>query len=119
MPHQPQVSDDTQVNNSQATDEKGASEQVANVDFGAQPELARDLVVAEYNSLATELNSRQSIRYQMIQFALAALAALLTVSSVGIQNHLDFLIFAYPVLVLVLSIIYTTNSFESRRIKIT
>ena len=128
MLNQLQLSDSVQMNNSKATDKEGASEQamnsgpeiasrIANVDFGAQPELARDLVVAEYNSLTTELNSRQSIRYQMIQFALAALAALLTVSSVGIQNHLDFLIFAYPALVLVLSIIYTTNSFESRRIK--
>jgi len=57
MPNQPRLSDDIPVNNSQATDEnkKGASEQAvnsgleidsraANVDFGAQPELARDLV---------------------------------------------------------------------------
>ncbi len=46
MPNQPRLSDDIPVNNSQATDEnkKGASEQAVNVDFGAQPELARDLV---------------------------------------------------------------------------
>lgn len=75
------------------------------------------MIVAEYNSLTTELNSRQSIRYQMIQFAVVALGALLTVSSVGIQNHLDFLIFAYPALVLVFSIIYVSNSLEGRRIK--
>jgi len=99
------------------TSESEIASRTTNVEFGAQPELARDLVVAEYNSLTTELNSRQSIRYQMIQFSLAALAALLSVSAVVIQNHLDFLIFAYPVLVLVLSIIYTTNTFESRRIK--
>jgi hypothetical protein len=89
----------------------------ANSGFNKQSEPVKELIVAEYAHLTTELNNRQSIRYQMIQFALAALAALLTVSSVGIQNHLDLLIFAYPILVLVLSITYVSNAFEGRRVK--
>jgi hypothetical protein len=80
-------------------------------------ETVNELIVAEYNSLSTELNSRQGIRYQMVQFAVAALGALLTVSSVDIQNHLNLLIFAYPILDLSLSLIYITNAIESRRIK--
>src|SRR5437763_1634237 len=80
-------------------------------------ELERELVVAEYNALMTELNNRQNIRYQMVQLSLAALGALLTVSSAGIQSHLDSLILVYPVLVLPLSIIFIVNSIEASRIK--
>jgi hypothetical protein len=80
-------------------------------------ETVNDLIVAEYNSLSTELNSRQGIRYQMVQFAVAALGALLTISSVDIQNHLNLLISAYPMLDLILSTIYITNAIESRRMK--
>lgn len=80
-------------------------------------DLGQELVVAEYNALMTQLNSRQSIRYQMVQLALAALGALLTVSSVSIQTHIDSFILAYPVLALLLSIIFVVNAFEASRIK--
>jgi hypothetical protein len=83
--------------------------------FSQQQELSRELILAEFNSLTTERNNRQTIRYQMVQFAVAALAALLTVSSV-LQNHLAFLIFTYPFLVLILSVIYMSNAYETRRI---
>ncbi len=130
MTDQPGFSDGTNVNAPQTTDEtkQGISAQDANSksetdgqdtnsDFNRQPELTQRLIIAEYTNLTNKLNNRQNIRYQMIQFALAALATLLTVSSVGIQNHLDSLILAYPVLVLVLSIIYTSNAYEARRIQ--
>lgn len=85
---------------------------------GHEADLAKDLIVAEYNSLTTELNNRQNIRYQMVQLAIAALGALLTVSWASFQLHMDMvLIWAYPLLVLILSVIYTTNTFEMRRIR--
>jgi len=99
------------------SDESGIPGLAPNIVFGQNQELSKELIVAQYNSLTTERNNRQNIRYQMMQFAVVALAALLTVSSAGIQNHLDFLIFTYPDLVLVLSIIYIANTFETRRIE--
>jgi len=130
MPDQPHLSDAPPVHDLQATgkahndgsvqDSSGMSktEEQGPISDGNTPsEPVKELIVAEYTHLTTRITNRQSIRYQMIQFALAALAALLTVSSIGSQNHLDLLIFAYPILVLVLSITYPTNAFEGRRIR--
>jgi hypothetical protein len=130
MPDQPHASDAAPVHPLQepGTANKDGSAQDSGVtsetekqsptsDLNTLSAPVKELIVAEYTHLTTQITNRQSIRYQMIQFALAALAALLTVSSIGIQNHLDLLIFAYPILVLVLSITYTTNAFEGRRIR--
>jgi hypothetical protein len=121
MTDQPRLSDDTQINDPHAIGEAKKDTSVqdshSTSETDRQTGPVKELIVAEYSNLTTELQNRQGIRYQMIQFALAALAALLTVSSVSIQNHLDFLIFAYPILVLVLSMIYLSNAFEGRRIK--
>ena len=72
----------------------------------------KDLVVAEYNNLRAEIVSRLGIRYHMIQFALAGLGTLLTIS---FSSHNAFLLLSYPALALVLSVTYITNSYESRR----
>jgi hypothetical protein len=119
MPNTRQAPDENTKKSSQqlANSEYVKISQAANIDLKELPEVSKDLIVAQYNSLTTELNSRQNNRYQTMQFSLIALAALLTVSSTSIQSHLDYLIFAYPILVLVFSIIYILNACEGRRIK--
>jgi Na+-transporting methylmalonyl-CoA/oxaloacetate decarboxylase gamma subunit len=72
----------------------------------------KDLVVAEYNGLRAELQTRIGIRYQMIQFAFIGLGSLLTV---GFTTHFTDIIFVYPILALVLTLIYITNAYECRR----
>ena len=79
----------------------------------SQTDVAKDLIVAEYNNLYAERFKRLDIRLQLTQFALTVLGVLLTV---GFSVKNTILIYAYPMFVLVLSITYLTNAIELRRI---
>lgn len=77
-------------------------------------DVTKELIVAEYNQLRTEMLKRMDIRYQMVQFALTALGVFLTIGFT-VKNALP--IFAYPALALMLSLTYVTNAFEADRMK--
>ncbi|MBA2288578.1 MAG: hypothetical protein H0W02_24135 [Ktedonobacteraceae bacterium] len=79
----------------------------------SETDVAKDLIVAEYNNLYAERFKRLDIRLQLTQFALTVLGVLLTV---GFSVKNVILIYAYPLFVLVLSITYLTNAIELRRI---
>ncbi len=82
---------------------------------GAKPDLTHDLILAEYNHLNDELLRRLDTRYQMIQFALTAFGALLTV---GFSVQKAIIIYTYPALVLAVSLMYVTNTAELHKIRI-
>lgn len=76
--------------------------------------VTKDLIVAEFNNLYTEMLKRLDIRYQTTQFALTGLGVFLTV---GFSAKIATLIYIYPAFVLVWSITYVTNTVELGRIR--
>lgn len=70
-----------------------------------------DIVLAEYNTLRTELLQRVATRYQIMGLAFSAFAAILAVQAFGAGNQAGlYLVLLYPILAFFLLNVYISNS---------
>src|SRR5579859_2509883 len=70
-----------------------------------------DIVLAEYNTLRTELLQRLATRYQIMGLAFSAFAAILAVQAFGAGNEAGlYLVLLYPILAFFLLNVYIANS---------
>lgn len=79
---------------------------------------AVDIVLAEYNTLRTELLQRLATRYQIMGLAFSAFAAILAVQAFGTGNAAGlYLVLLYPLLAFFLLNVYISNSRHMRTIQ--
>ena|SRR5579859_5306935 len=77
-----------------------------------------DIVLAEYNTLRTELLQRVATRYQIMGLAFSAFAAILAVQAFGAGNEAGlYLVLLYPILAFFLLNVYVSNSRHMRTIE--
>ena len=77
-----------------------------------------DIVLAEYNTLRTELLQRLATRYQIMGLAFSAFAAILAVQAFGAGNAAGlYLVLLYPLLAFFLLNVYISNSSHMRTIE--
>lgn len=70
-----------------------------------------DIVLAEYNTLRTELLQRLATRYQIMGLAFSAFAAILAVQAFGAGSEAGlYLVLLYPILAFFLLNVYIANS---------
>ncbi|HEY6543084.1 MAG TPA: hypothetical protein VIZ18_19235 [Ktedonobacteraceae bacterium] len=70
-----------------------------------------DIVLAEYNTLRTELLQRLATRYQIMGLAFSAFAAILAVQAFGAGSQAGlYLVLLYPILAFFLLNVYISNS---------
>lgn len=78
-----------------------------------------DIVLAEYNTLRTELLQRLATRYQIMGLAFSAFAAILAVQAFGAGNAAGlYLVLLYPLLAFFLLNVYISNSSHMRTIEV-
>ncbi|GAC1429884.1 MAG: hypothetical protein NVS4B1_09810 [Ktedonobacteraceae bacterium] len=77
-----------------------------------------DFVLAEYNTLRTELLQRLSTRYQIMALTFTAFSAILAVQAFGGNNVMNtYLVLLYPILTFFLLNTYISNSRRINRIE--
>ena len=77
-----------------------------------------DIVLAEYNTLRTELLQRVATRYQIMGLAFSAFAAILAVQAFGAGSQAGlYLVLLYPILAFFLLNVYISNSSHMRTIE--
>jgi hypothetical protein len=78
-----------------------------------------DIVLAEYNTLRTELLQRLATRYQIMGLAFSAFAAILAVQAFGAGSQAGlYLVLLYPLLAFFLLNVYIANSSNMRTIEV-
>ena len=78
-----------------------------------------DIVLAEYNTLRTELLQRLATRYQIMGLAFSAFAAILAVQAFGAGSQAGlYLVLLYPLLAFFLLNVYISNSSLMRTIEV-
>ena len=78
-----------------------------------------DIVLAEYNTLRTELLQRLATRYQIMGLAFSAFAAILAVQAFGAGSAAGlYLVLLYPILAFFLLNVYVSNSSHMRTIEV-
>lgn len=78
-----------------------------------------DIVLAEYNTLRTELLQRLATRYQIMGLAFSAFAAILAVQAFGAGSQAGlYLVLLYPLLAFFLLNVYIANSSHMRMIEV-
>ena len=102
------------------TDQKDASHQKEdNGQGGSITERIVDIVLAEYNTLRTELLQRLATRYQIMGLAFSAFAAILAVQAFGAGSQAGlYLVLLYPLLAFFLLNVYISNSSHMRILEV-
>lgn len=104
------MGDTNQNNATHQSEDNGQSNPIA--------EQTVDIVLAEYNTLRTEVLQRLATRYQIMGLAFSAFAAILAVQAFGTASQAGlYLVLLYPILAFFLLNVYISNSRHMRTIE--